>query len=187
MKAFLAATELQTKWELLQFNVRTLPNTHPQDGRADFIILANFMMNVLKISPQKIAKIGTLSLLFLLFAMMPMGVDNNSGTKMNLHTVKCFTKSIVYGSKYIYQTVPRLLTIWLDMGENITPAIADVFKKLNHSVAHAIKTAPVYKVGQPSDSCLTCLLFLSSGLPLSLKLSLASAIKTTRSTQSYPH
>jgi serine/threonine-protein kinase ATR len=37
------------------------------------------------------------------------------------------------------------------MGENVTPAIADVFKKLNNAVAIAIKTAPVYKVGLASD------------------------------------
>jgi serine/threonine-protein kinase ATR len=71
---------------------------------------------------------------------------------MNLHTVKCFAKAIVYGSKYVYQTVPRLLTIWLDMGENVTPPIADIFRKLNYSVAIAIKTAPVYKVSLPSNS-----------------------------------
>lgn len=65
---------------------------------------------------------------------------------MNLHTVKCFAKAITHGSKYVYQTVPRLLTIWLDMGENVTPAIAEIFKKLNGFVASAIKNAPVYKV-----------------------------------------
>lgn len=106
---------------------------------------------------------------------------------MNLHTVKCFSKAIVHGSKYVYQTVPRLLTIWLDMGENITPAITDVFRKLNHYVATAIKTAPAYKVGRPSDRYLTQLLFARSGSQPSLKLCLASATKTTKSTQSYPH
>lgn len=65
---------------------------------------------------------------------------------MNLFTVKYFAKAIVYGSKYVYQTVPRLLTIWLDMGEHLTPAITEVFKKLNTNVASAIKHAPVYKV-----------------------------------------
>ena len=65
---------------------------------------------------------------------------------MNLHTVKCFARAIVCGSKYVYQTVPRLLTIWLDMGENVTPTVADVFRKLNNYVSTAIRTAPVYKV-----------------------------------------
>lgn len=63
-----------------------------------------------------------------------------------MSTVKYFAKAIIYGSKYVYQTVPRLLTIWLDMGENVNPAIADLFKKLNTTVNSAIKNAPVYKV-----------------------------------------
>jgi hypothetical protein len=112
-----------------------------------------------------------------------MSVDNYSGTKMNLHTVKCFSKAIVCGSKYVYQTVPRLLTIWLDMGENVTPAITEVFRKLNNYVATAIKTAPVYKVGLPFDNYLTHVLFLDSGSPLSLKLCLVLAIEMTRSTE----
>jgi hypothetical protein len=105
---------------------------------------------------------------------------------MNLHTVRCFSKAIVFGSKYVYQTVPRLLTIWLDMGENVTPAIADVFNKLNNYVASAIKTAPVYKVSFVLDTCLTRLSKYTSGTPLSLKLFLVSVTKMTRCTRSYP-
>jgi serine/threonine-protein kinase ATR len=114
-------------------------------------------------------------------------MNNHRGTKMNLHTVKCFAKAIVCGSKYVYQTVPRLLTIWLDMGENVTAANTDVFRKLNHSVAIAIKTAPVYKVSLPYDSDFTQVSSTCSGLPLSLKLCLVSAIKTTRSIMPYQH
>jgi hypothetical protein len=106
---------------------------------------------------------------------------------MNLHTVKCFGRAITCGSKYVYQTVPRLLTIWLDMGENVTPAIAEVFKKLNNSVANSIKTAPVYKVGLTHNIYLMHLSLLHSGSPLSLKLFLVSVIKMMRSTVSYPH
>jgi len=66
--------------------------------------------------------------------------------RMNLNTVRSFAKAIRYGSKYVYQTVPRLLTIWLDLGENPNTAGTDVFKKLNDVVAKAIQDAPVYKV-----------------------------------------
>ena len=66
---------------------------------------------------------------------------------MNLYTVKFFAKAIKFGSKYVYQTVPRLLTIWLDLGENAILAGSDPFKKLNEAVAKAIKETPVYKVG----------------------------------------
>lgn len=67
------------------------------------------------------------------------------GLKMNLYTVRSFAKAIKFGSKYVYQTVPRLLTIWLDMGEDKALAGSDVFKKLNDVVAKAIKESPVYK------------------------------------------
>ena len=77
---------------------------------------------------------------------MPTIFGKYRGTKMNLCTVKYFAKAIIYGSKYVYQTVPRLLTIWLDMGEHITPAITEVFKRLNSCVSGAIKHAPAYKV-----------------------------------------
>ncbi|GAA6058026.1 hypothetical protein JCM3770_003979 [Rhodotorula araucariae] len=33
------------------------------------------------------------------------------------HVVKLFCKSVANGTKYIYQALPRLLTIWLEMGE----------------------------------------------------------------------
>ncbi|KAF5387623.1 hypothetical protein D9615_000714 [Tricholomella constricta] len=69
----------------------------------------------------------------------------NRGMKMNLYTVRSFAKAIKFGSKYVYQTVPRLLTIWLDLGEDRSTAGTDVFKKLNDNVAKAIKDSPVYK------------------------------------------
>lgn len=65
---------------------------------------------------------------------------------MTLYTVRSFAKAIRFGSKYVYQTVPRLLTIWLDFGEDKAIAGTDVFKKINDTVARAIKEAPVYKV-----------------------------------------
>lgn len=70
---------------------------------------------------------------------------------MNLYTVRFFAKSIRYGSKYVYQTVPRLLTIWLDIGEIDGPSstsstTVDVLKKLNQVISKAIKDTPVYKV-----------------------------------------
>jgi hypothetical protein len=68
---------------------------------------------------------------------------------MNLYTVRSFAKAIKFGSKYVYQTVPRLLTIWLDLGEERTAAGTDVFKKLNDVVSRAIKEAPTYKVCLP--------------------------------------
>lgn len=67
------------------------------------------------------------------------------GIKMNLYTVRSFAKAIKLGSKYVYQAIPRLLTIWLDLGEVSATANLDDFKRLNDIVAKAIKEAPVYK------------------------------------------
>jgi serine/threonine-protein kinase ATR len=65
---------------------------------------------------------------------------------MNMYTVRFFAKAIKFGSKYVYQTVPRLLTIWLDMGEHRTLANGELFAKLNATMSRAIKETPVYKV-----------------------------------------
>ena len=32
------------------------------------------------------------------------------------NTVKNYSLALRYGTKYIYRTMPRMLTIWLDMG-----------------------------------------------------------------------
>lgn len=38
--------------------------------------------------------------------------------RYNYHTVNNYIQALTYGVKYIYRTMPRLLTIWLDLGEN---------------------------------------------------------------------
>ncbi|KAK2465988.1 hypothetical protein APHAL10511_001629 [Amanita phalloides] len=84
----------------------------------------------------------------------------NRGLKMNLSTVRSYAKAIKVGSKYVYQTVPRVLTIWLDLAERqvndgkegLSDAQAKdvrereaLFKKVNDIVAKVIKDSPVYK------------------------------------------
>lgn len=73
-------------------------------------------------------------------------MNNISGMKMCYYTVRCFAKAIRFGSKYVYQTVPRLLTLWLDAGEDRTASNHEAFKRMNEIIAKAIKEAPVYKV-----------------------------------------
>lgn len=34
------------------------------------------------------------------------------------HTVQNYLLALKFGVKYIYRTMPRLLTLWLDLGEN---------------------------------------------------------------------
>lgn len=66
---------------------------------------------------------------------------------MNLYTVKAYAMAIRLGSKYAYQTIPRLLTLWLDMGEDTSLSQTEVFKSINTVIQEAITHAPVYKVG----------------------------------------
>lgn len=65
---------------------------------------------------------------------------------MNLSTVRSYGKAIKVGSKYVYQTVPRILTIWLDLAEDEEASKRESFKKLNEVVSKVIKDSPVYKV-----------------------------------------
>ncbi|KAF8329612.1 hypothetical protein F5887DRAFT_1183719 [Amanita rubescens] len=67
------------------------------------------------------------------------------GLKMNQSTVKSYAKAIKAGSKYVYQTVPRILTIWLDLAEDEEANKRDQFKKLNEIVSRAIRELPAYK------------------------------------------
>jgi serine/threonine-protein kinase ATR len=63
-----------------------------------------------------------------------------------MYTVRSFSKAVIHGSKFVYQTVPRLLTIWLDLGENKATAQHETFKKMTDNIAKSIREAPVYKV-----------------------------------------
>ena len=65
---------------------------------------------------------------------------------MNLYTVKSYVNANKLGSKYTYQTIPRLLSLWLDMGEDETFASCDQFGKINDEIQRAIARTPVYKV-----------------------------------------
>ncbi|KAF8638618.1 hypothetical protein AX17_002159 [Amanita inopinata Kibby_2008] len=67
------------------------------------------------------------------------------GLKMNMCTVRSYAKAIRAGSKFVYQTIPRILTIWLDLGEDKRTAGTDVFRKINDVVARVTRDSPAYK------------------------------------------
>ncbi|KAI0832693.1 hypothetical protein BC628DRAFT_1309839 [Trametes gibbosa] len=79
------------------------------------------------------------------FKLLSTGDKKTRGMKMNFQTVRSFTRAIRYGSKYIYQTLPRVLTIWLDLAEDAQTNTSDIFKKVNEEVGRAIKQTPMYK------------------------------------------
>lgn len=64
---------------------------------------------------------------------------------MNLHTVKAYSTAIRLGSKYTYQMIPRLLTLWLDMGEDQLLSQGDAFNSINNELKKAVAHTPVYK------------------------------------------
>jgi len=67
---------------------------------------------------------------------------------MILATIRAFARAIKQGSKYVYQTVPRLLTLWLDIGES-SPSEKDhreTITKCNGLADKAIREIPAYKV-----------------------------------------
>lgn len=72
-------------------------------------------------------------------------VENASGLKMNVATMRAFSRAMKQGSKYLYQTVPRLLTIWLDLGEHGCDDPESV-KKCRDIADKAIREVPAYKV-----------------------------------------
>jgi serine/threonine-protein kinase ATR len=68
---------------------------------------------------------------------------------MNLNTIRFYSKAIKAGSKYVYQTVPRLLTLWLDLGEDDPDLKMESNQKINQEVSKAIEAIPTYKVRFP--------------------------------------
>ena len=72
---------------------------------------------------------------------------------MRLATIRCFTKAMKYGNKFIYQTVPRLLTIWLDMGEDPAVRSDECFTKITAEISRAINGVPAFKVSSSNNIC----------------------------------
>lgn len=44
-------------------------------------------------------------------------MHNRSGHGERAETCKLFSLALSHGTKFIYQAMPRMLTIWLEMGE----------------------------------------------------------------------
>ena len=41
------------------------------------------------------------------------------------HICRNYGKALTYGTRYIYQTLPRLLTLWLDLGHIVANCMDD--------------------------------------------------------------
>ncbi|KAJ1308398.1 hypothetical protein OPQ81_004104 [Rhizoctonia solani] len=51
------------------------------------------------------------------FKNLDVRAQLSRGASMNMFTCKYYVEAMKFGSKYIYQTMPRLLTIWADMAQ----------------------------------------------------------------------
>ena len=80
-------------------------------------------------------------------------LTTDRGLRMRLATIRCFTKAMKYGNKFIYQTVPRLLTIWLDMGEDPAVRSDECFTKITAEISRAINGVPAFKVSSSNNIC----------------------------------
>lgn len=64
---------------------------------------------------------------------------------MHAHTVRNYAKAVGLGSKYVYQAIPRMLTLWLDFGENPKTTTHPVFLKIHGAINQAMESVPAYK------------------------------------------
>ncbi|TFK25977.1 atypical/PIKK/ATR protein kinase [Coprinopsis marcescibilis] len=116
LEAFKLATELDKKWESSYFHFGNFYDSRAKE-------LRHQTKDSLKAKEIHVAR----------------------GLKMNLLTIRNYARAVRYGTKYIYQTVPRLLTLWLDNGEDPVYCGTDQFNKMNDVVASAIRDVPAYK------------------------------------------
>lgn len=76
--------------------------------------------------------------------------------KMNLSTIRSYVQACRCGSKYIYQALSRLLTLWLNVvGNDLANDVyaLDEHKKIQVEVAKAVRSIPSYKVSSISLCC----------------------------------
>lgn len=56
---------------------------------------------------------------------------------------QCYVRALAFGAKYIFQTMPRLLTLWLDLGETVNQQLDETYGKQdfrNHIIKERNKT-----------------------------------------------
>ncbi len=64
---------------------------------------------------------------------------------MVLFIIRAYASAIRAGNKYTFQTIPRLITLWLDIGEDSQLSQNDQFSTINSEVLAAVQTTPSTK------------------------------------------
>lgn len=67
------------------------------------------------------------------------------GLKMVVFIIRAYASAIKAGNKYTFQTIPRLITLWLDIGEDTQLSQTEQFATINAEIHAAVQQTPVYK------------------------------------------
>ncbi|KAI5476130.1 phosphatidylinositol 3-/4-kinase [Pseudohyphozyma bogoriensis] len=76
------------------------------DWESSYYYLGHYFDSISKIPPPSLSKSARRE------------VKNDVGNDSKMETVKLYSRTLSLGTKYIYQAMPRMLTIWLEMGED---------------------------------------------------------------------
>ncbi|KAJ2077183.1 hypothetical protein H4R24_005284 [Coemansia sp. RSA 988] len=67
---------------------------------------------------------------------------------LQYYVVRHYSRAVIYGSRFLYRALPRLLTVWLDFGANVLGAaearMVERFKTANRVVSNLAKRLPAY-------------------------------------------
>lgn len=78
------------------------------------------------------------------------------GIRLHAHTVRNYARAVGLGSKYVYQAIPRMLTLWLDLGENPKIATHPIYSKVHTAICRAVDSVPAYKARFPYAQHVFC-------------------------------
>ncbi|XP_044272747.1 serine/threonine-protein kinase ATR-like [Tribolium madens] len=82
----------------------------------------------------------------------PEECDSSKGSEMQIWMINCFCKSLRYGTAFVYQSMPRLLSIWFDYGTRLLD-ISDAktrderknnLVKMTKLIDYALENLPTY-------------------------------------------
>jgi hypothetical protein len=94
--------------------------------------------------------------------------------RLLLQVVRAYVKAIQLGSKYIYQIVPRLLTIWLDLGQTPEKTTDDLLRSVLREMSGLGQNSVSIRVRPNLTRIIHRILMQLSGTSLSRKWSRGS-------------
>ena len=68
---------------------------------------------------------------------------------MHAQTIVNYGRAASIGSKYVYETIPRMLTLWLDLVEKPKAKSHPYWTRIENAIAEAVVDVPAYKARSP--------------------------------------